>query len=325
MRRQLLHMDVAERKRIFSRIGFALCAGMLTSAVLGLFLVRPLNVPQHLKDMLFRFGASAVYFYIYLPNLLGMLVIWLLLRDLPSGNREVIKMQDEKLMHIFAAMYTASILMNVIGVYLSNLFPAHGSQQLTAISSMVRSGTASGILIPVFIGPVLEELLFRKLLIDRTRRFGEKTAIVLTALCFGLYHGNLNQFMYAFTVGLFLAYVYCRTNRILYTILMHIFLNGLSSMLLVIAPASGQTANHSVEFILIGLFILIITTLILGVIYLYRAVRHGVEFGEAGEEDIPKKEVLKTVYLNPGMLLMVTMSILKIVLNLFNIDLLKLF
>ena len=190
---------------------------------------------------------------------------------------------------------------------------------------MVRSGTASGILIPVFIGPVLEELLFRKLLIDRTRRFGEKAAIVLTALCFGLYHGNLNQFMYAFTVGLFLAYVYCRTNRILYTILMHIFLNGLSAMLLVIAPASGQAADNSVEFILIGLFILIITTLILGVIYLYRAVRHGVEFGEAGGEDIPKNEVLKTVYLNPGMLLMVTMRILKIVLNLFNIDLLTLF
>ena len=96
-------------------------------------------------------------------------------------------------------------------------------------------------------------------------------------------------------------------------------------MLLVIAPASGQAADHSVEFILIGLFILIITTLILGAIYLYRAVCHGVEFGEAGEEDIPKKEVLKTVFLNPGMLLMVTMSMLKIVLNLFNIDLLTLF
>lgn len=57
--------------------------------------------------------------------------------------------------------------------------------------------------------PVLEELLFRgigyRLL---ARWFPWQAAMVLSALLFGLYHGNLIQGGYAFVMGLLLAYMY---------------------------------------------------------------------------------------------------------------------
>ena len=64
----------------------------------------------------------------------------------------------------------------------------------------------------VIVGPIFEEWLFRKQLIDHTRKYGEKTAILLSGLAFGLFHMNLFQFFYAFLLGLMFGYVYTRTS-----------------------------------------------------------------------------------------------------------------
>ena len=87
------------------------------------------------------------------------------------------------------------------------------------------------VIVAVILAPVCEELTFRKFLIDRTVGFGEKTAMVMSGLIFGLYHGNLAQFAYAFVLGMFFAFIYIRTGKIIYTILLHVFINGTSTLL----------------------------------------------------------------------------------------------
>ena len=79
--------------------------------------------------------------------------------------------------------------------------------------------------------PVIEEIIFRKVLIDRIRKYGDGTAILLSGLLFGLFHGNFTQFFYTFLIGLFFAYIYVRTGRIQYTIILHMILNTLSAVL----------------------------------------------------------------------------------------------
>ena len=49
----------------------------------------------------------------------------------------------------------------------------------------------------VVLAPVMEELIFRKVLIDRTIVYGDKAAVVLSGLLFGVFHGNFHQFFYA--------------------------------------------------------------------------------------------------------------------------------
>ena len=46
------------------------------------------------------------------------------------------------------------------------------------------------------VAPFLEEFLFRKLLIDHTRRYGELVCIVTSGVLFGLFHGNFTQFFF---------------------------------------------------------------------------------------------------------------------------------
>lgn len=55
--------------------------------------------------------------------------------------------------------------------------------------------------------PVVEELIFRGLLLRLLEPWGKRFAIVASALLFGLFHGNLVQIPYAFLVGLVLGVV----------------------------------------------------------------------------------------------------------------------
>lgn len=55
--------------------------------------------------------------------------------------------------------------------------------------------------------PVVEELIFRGLILRGLEPFGKRFAIVVSALLFGLFHANLVQSPYAFAVGLILAIV----------------------------------------------------------------------------------------------------------------------
>ena len=80
--------------------------------------------------------------------------------------------------------------------------------------------------------PLGEELLFRKLLIDRTRRYGDLPSILLSGILFGLFHGNLFQFFYAAMVGMVMAYIYTRTGKYLLCVAMHSLLNLLGGILI---------------------------------------------------------------------------------------------
>ena len=60
----------------------------------------------------------------------------------------------------------------------------------------------------VVVSPIIEELVFRGLLQQRIRDYlGRGWAIGLSAVTFGVYHGNVVQFIYASLVGVFLGCV----------------------------------------------------------------------------------------------------------------------
>ena len=83
----------------------------------------------------------------------------------------------------------------------------------------------------VVVAPIGEEIVFRKLIIDRTRKYGAFISIFFSALAFGLMHGNFYQFFYAFAVGLVFGYVYYNTGRISLSIGLHAAINFIGSIL----------------------------------------------------------------------------------------------
>lgn len=80
---------------------------------------------------------------------------------------------------------------------------------------------SSGLLIPI-----VEEVIFRGLGFRLLRRWIPFAwAMIISAVAFGAYHGNLVQFVYAGLCGMLLAYVYEKYQTLLAPILSHAVMN----------------------------------------------------------------------------------------------------
>lgn len=75
---------------------------------------------------------------------------------------------------------------------------------------------------------VVEEFIFRGLIFNGYKRRNPLMAILLSAALFGLIHMNINQFSYAFVIGVIFGLMVYATGSLLPSILSHFIINGTS-------------------------------------------------------------------------------------------------
>lgn len=75
---------------------------------------------------------------------------------------------------------------------------------------------------------VCEELVYRGVLYRNYRKSGMVVGLFLSGFLFGIMHMNLNQFSYAFVLGILLALVNEITGSMLPSVLLHLYINGRS-------------------------------------------------------------------------------------------------
>lgn len=121
------------------------------------------------------------------------------------------------------------VLVDGILFLLPKMFPSLSESfqsYQTQIQSVTENPSPLLFLSTVFFSPAAEEVLFRGV----TLFYGEKAmprffAILLQALLFGLYHGNLIQGIYACLVGLLLGYLADRFHSVFPGMLLHTAVN----------------------------------------------------------------------------------------------------
>lgn len=120
--------------------------------------------------------------------------------------------------NVFVCLYFVLSLAIIINM----LFFLVGFQNSNVISiNLLLLIFSSGI-----IGPIVEELLFRNILLNRLLlRYSSLVAIVLSSFIFGLFHGSINGFIYAFIIGLCLSFIYYKYRNIKLCILCHMVSN----------------------------------------------------------------------------------------------------
>ncbi|WP_315079639.1 type II CAAX endopeptidase family protein [uncultured Clostridium sp.] len=81
----------------------------------------------------------------------------------------------------------------------------------------------------IIIAPLQEEFINRGIILNGLlKKYSNKIAIIISALIFAIMHLNLQQGVNAFILGLFLGYIYIKTNSIYLTIFAHFFNNLLA-------------------------------------------------------------------------------------------------
>lgn len=259
----------------------------------------------------------------------------LIFRKLPKVKRKTSTMSVRMFVTVMLASFPISIVGGLIGNLLSALLS--NNQAHNGIEELAKGlDPFSLFLFTVIVAPIFEEWLFRRLLIDHVQQYGEKTAILVSAVAFGLFHGNLFQFFYAFGFGLLLAYVYVRTGKLRYTIAMHMtfnFLNGFVSQMMLL-PMSDSTLNavendipadiykvlisgHGMELVPCLIFALFKWVCFIAGIVLIIGNRKKLVFHTAPEE-LPQGTRVKTVLGNPGAIIYIVLSIMLMIAALFN-------
>ncbi len=85
------------------------------------------------------------------------------------------------------------------------------------------------ILYVIIIGPIVEEFIYRGIILTLLKPFGKWLAVFFSALIFGLMHGNIPQAVSAFAGAIVFGLVAVKCNSIIPTIIIHIANNFFAS------------------------------------------------------------------------------------------------
>lgn len=123
-----------------------------------------------------------------------------------------------------------AILLNML-LLLINL-PQYSERYQEAVKILYAPSLVEQILYSGILIPILEELIFRGLLFRLLRKWvAFPWAMIMSAVVFGAYHGNLVQFVYAGICGMVFAFLYEKYDSVLVPVWSHMTMN-LSSLIL---------------------------------------------------------------------------------------------
>lgn len=334
-------MNEAAAKKSYSRFGFSYTAMYwVYVACIALFLIiRKVVSGGSLSDQAQMFIYFGIRFVIIYP------LMYFCIRKLPKFEITKKKLGAGGFIACLFITYFLMVAANIIGMILNSLIGnATGNGAVNPLFDVVDG--LSPVLMILFVAvlaPIWEELLFRKFLVDRVVNYGEVTAMLMSGVMFGLYHGNLAQCTYAFAIGCFLAFIYIRTGKIGYTIAIHMFINGFSTFLTKFM-LSGVNISEMQGYLLSGdnegymnfvqehmaalagvamISMFVIVAVFAGLI-LAIVLRKKFVF-EHHEEEIEKGKRFKTAVLNPGMILYMIYWIATVIMTQFNISFIETF
>lgn len=293
-------MDNKMQKKDFSSLGFRMLIGavLITAvqlisqgAVLG-------NRPDWAENMNIVMAVTMIPLYV-----IGYPVTFLIMKKEDAKTIEKHKMGAGSLLLAFMMAYGLMIVGNIIGLVLTAVIGyIKGEPVSNALLSIATEGNVWIIAIyTVFLAPVFEEILFRKLICGWVVQYGQRTAILVSGLMFGLFHMNFNQFFYAAFLGGFFAFIYVKTGNLKYTIGLHMAVNFIGSVV------GGLLLQNIDMTSLAGMAVYAVYAMcvygvgIAGVVLLL--INRSRMKAPEGDDVIGKGNWFRTAVLNPGMAL----------------------
>ena len=203
------------------------------SAILSL-IEKPLSDNTHwIADMSFRLAECVVYFLsfvipVYVFNSLNK-----------NAQREIYEPYETQKA---SALETVSILGMSLGIimlaayvnyFAVNIFWDYSDFTSEYFWAVDLDHAYQAIIYFVYcaiIPAVVEELLFRGTVCRVLKVYSDGAAVVISAILFALMHSNIEQLFYTFVAGLIFGWIYVRTKRLIYPIILHFLNNGISAV-----------------------------------------------------------------------------------------------
>ena len=186
------------------------------------------------------FGVGPMYLF-------GVPVLYLVVMKMKTYKKEAKKLSVKDFFAIFLICQGVAFVGSLIGQTVTATLGDIVGKDITAAATDLFEKSPAWLTfsIAVILGPIIEELIFRKLLIDRISKYGDLTAIITSGVAFGIFHGNFEQLFHATLLGLVLAFVYTKTANILHTILLHGLINFMNLIVNIVIQATNRVLEAS--------------------------------------------------------------------------------
>lgn len=151
------------------------------------------------------------------------------------------------------------MLANIIGSYVTAFLEQFGASapEMPDMLEPTPTGFALYLIVFAVLPALLEEAVMRGYLLRELRPFGDGAAVFMSALFFGMMHGNIRQIPFAFVVGLVLGWLYVATDNIWLPVAVHFCNNGVSVLIEYLGDGMNEFAFGVLNCIVIGTLILL--------------------------------------------------------------------
>jgi membrane protease YdiL (CAAX protease family) len=203
---RLFRVDFAQTVAVSTPVRTAvvmlLVYGVLTMLVFYFAVVKYRGSSKDLGFTSFGFGHA-----------LGLAIIWLVV------------------LRVVAIIY--GIIASIVGTILKVQPPTELVTRIPQLFGYGYVGLLVAVVLGALVAPIVEELFFRGFLYPALRRrLGVAGGIVVSAVVFGLFHGNAWLIFPTFAIGMILAYLYEREGSLGPPIMLH-SLNNLISIVII--------------------------------------------------------------------------------------------
>lgn len=281
--------------KVFSKIGLASAITTITVNILQILIYKILGIiaPEIISKSWFPYIGIIISFY-----LIGFPLFYLLVKNIPDGQKkESKKLSVLDIIKLILITYSVMYVVNFFTIILINIVSLMlGTGAENPLNSVILPNSwIWNLIFAGILSPIIEEVMFRGIMLNKLRCYGDKIAIITTALLFGLFHGNLHQFFYATAIGAIFGYVALKTGTIKYSIILHIGINILGGVL----PAILLSYGGNLSSIIFSVAIL--TMAIVGIILFIKNIKK-INISP-GNISLEKGKIFKTTFLNLGMIL----------------------
>ncbi len=322
-----------EARGAFSRFHLALLA------YIGIANAASIIVELALLLILGTDGAISVLNNVYIRWLLGvgpmyligLPVLYLIVRKMPRCKPQKGDFSVGSFLIFFLIAQAMMYFGNIIGNMINSIFSAMRGNEVSNTTAELVSDSPMWltVIIAVILAPIIEEFIFRKLMIDRLSRYGANLAIIVSGISFGLFHGNFYQFFYSAMLGILLGFITVKSGNWLYAVLMHMLVNLFGSVLTLPVADAILKAEEGLNILAEGgdvnmrTFILSLMIMFSYVIIQYGFLISGILLFILGfvkykwfilksrpEVNIPREDVFSVSFANAGTIIYFILSII---------------
>lgn len=289
------------------RLGFIIGCGMICFTLMQYAVAALLQIfglySLYQSDALFQTGIGAIAPIVYV--LLPFVLVYALYNREERNSVDIFDLPKSKELFLFSVF--TGLLVCSIGDRATSFISAFVSaagvdfEKPEGLDANTPMGYFLQIVAYAVIPPLVEEFAMRGVVMQPLRKYGDRFAIVVSAVLFAALHGNMVQIPFAFIAGLALGYFAIITNSIWTSVAIHC-LNNLSATVI-----SIYYTNHSED----DMFFYAIegAILILGVIAFILFMRLKPQKLANANDEIGSSLKYSTVFCTPSVVISLLISL----------------